>query len=175
MHSGDKDSSGIGPKIDEMLLAVVVENAELLTREWIQAIRASPATRSYTKLDEEELYRRAHFVYTHIGDWLKGDTVGREEMRRHYAEIGRRRREEGFRLADVVEALLLTKRGLLAFMLKRRLPDVSRRAYDASGGAGDFMQVVLSHVIRMLGRVDEFFDHAVSATVAGFEGGGDET
>ncbi|MBN1653840.1 MAG: RsbRD N-terminal domain-containing protein [Deltaproteobacteria bacterium] len=139
--------------VSKRLVELIERNADELTHQWLDRVRKHPGTPTYHTYDKTELYNRAYSVYSQLGKWLSTDTT-KEEIARIYTAMGRQRHAEGFKLSEVIEALVITRRvlwfkiqseGLLNTALELNL------ALDLS-----------NHIIL-------FFDRATIYTAIGFE------
>jgi len=139
--------------VSKNLVELIERNADELTKQWIERVCKHPGTPTYHGYDKTELYNRAFSVYSQLGKWLSTDTT-KEDIARIYTAMGKQRRSEGFRLSEVIEALVITRRvlwfkiqssGLLSTALELNL------ALDLS-----------NHIIL-------FFDRATIYTAIGYE------
>ncbi|MBW2279023.1 MAG: hypothetical protein JRF63_16140, partial [Deltaproteobacteria bacterium] len=64
---------------------------------------------TYHTYDEKQLYKRAFSVYSQLGKWLSKDTT-KSDIARQYVSLGKRRKQEGFALSEVLQALIITRR-----------------------------------------------------------------
>jgi hypothetical protein len=95
--------------LSKKLLRLIEENADELTRKWIAEVRSREDLPTYHTYDEKALYKRAFSVYSQLGKWLSKDTT-KADIARQYVALGKRRRQEGFALAEVLQALIITRR-----------------------------------------------------------------
>jgi hypothetical protein len=135
------------------LVAMIEDHAEQLTAGLIADIQRDPRTGGYHTLPPLELHNRAFEVYRNLGKWV---TRGSEsEIATSYADLGRRRRQEGIPLADVIIALMLTKDHLLEYVRTSGLPESALDLYQE---------------LELIRVVSQFFDRAIYRTVQGYEG-----
>ena len=135
------------------LVALIERHADELTAQVVRRLREDPRTREYRRFDDEEVGSRARDVYAHLGRWLESSSE--ETVQREYERLGAARRREGVPLAQVVMALLLTRRNLWNFV--------------ESQGADSMLELRQQLDLELL--VVRFFDRAIYYTVIGYEGG----
>ena len=142
------------PQESEKFLAEFIErNSEELTKNWLRIVRNHQLTRSYGAFDEDKLYDRALAVYTQLGRWLSRD-VTKGDIETSFTALGTMRRREGFYLAEVIRALIVTRR-VLWFRIQ------------AEGLLGSVMDPQMA--LDLNNRVVLFFDRAMYFTTLGFE------
>jgi len=95
--------------LSKKLLRLIERNADELTKKWISEVRTREDLPTYHTYDERQLYKRAFSVYSQLGKWLSKDTT-KSDIARQYVALGKRRRKEGFALAEVLQALIITRR-----------------------------------------------------------------
>lgn len=133
------------------LLTLIEDHADELTARLVRKIREDPRTSEYRRFDDDELGRRAHDIYAHLGRWLERTSEGRVEE--EYFRLGQTRREEGVALSQVVSALLMTRRNLWQ--------------YVDSLGVDTILELRQQFELELL--VVRFFDRAIYHTVRGYE------
>lgn len=133
------------------LVALIEKHADDLTARIVRRLREDPRTQSYSRFDDEEVGSRARDVYAHLGQWLESSSE--ESVEREYKRLGSARRREGVPLAQVVMALLLTRRNLWSFV--------------ESQGADSVLELRQQLDLELL--VVRFFDRAIYYTVQGYE------
>ncbi len=138
--------------ISARLVAMIEDHAEQLTSGLVRTLERHPRTSGYHTLLHSELHDRAYDVYHNLSKWVSRGSES--EVEASYADLGRRRRQEGIPLDQVVFALLLTKDHLLEYV----------RTSGLSDSALDLYQELELH--RMVGQ---FFDRAIYHTVLGYE------
>ncbi len=95
--------------ISQKLVELIERNADKLTIRWLEDVQKRPETPTYHAFDRDELYQRAHLVYSQLGKWVSSETT-KEDIAANYIALGAQRRKEGFALSEVIEALILTRR-----------------------------------------------------------------
>jgi hypothetical protein len=139
--------------ISQRLVQLIETHADELTKRWLKDVRQNVDTPGYHTFPEQELYKRAFDVYSHLGRWI-GSETHRAEVERVYTALGAERFREGFTLSEVVEALLLTKRHLWWYVREHGLIDSAVHLYQS---------------IELFETVVLFFDRAVHFAVVGYE------
>jgi hypothetical protein len=91
------------------LVALIEKNADELTKKWMDIVRTHADMPTYRSYDEDRLYERAFSVYSQLGKWLSEKTT-KDEIKDIYFTLGKERREEGFRLSELLLALVITRR-----------------------------------------------------------------
>ncbi len=135
------------------LIELIEGKATHLGKIWTQKVLENPLTPSYRRLSEEELQRRAENVYAALGHWLD-HRISRDEAKRRYRDLGRRRCQEGFQILELVVALSLEKRILL----------------DALREESFFLNALQMHsVFELMENINDFFDRALIYTIQGYE------
>lgn len=135
------------------LVRLIETHAEQLADRLAERLRTDPRTPAYETLDDREIRSRTARVYRHLGLWL--DQASDDRVEAEYLRLGRERRKEGIPLAQVVGALLLTRRNLWEFI--------------ESEAAGDTV-LDLRQQLELELLVVRFFDRAIYHTVRGYAG-----
>jgi hypothetical protein len=135
------------------LVSIIEQHADELTNEWLNLVRKDPRTATYHDFDREELYGYAYNVYHNLSTWLSNNTT-KEDIARHYLALGSRRRAQGFKLSEVLHALILTRRVLWFKILSEGLLDT---ALD------------LNRAIDLSNHTVVFFDRAIFYIAQGYE------
>jgi hypothetical protein len=139
--------------ISERLVKLIEDNADILTKNWLQDVRQNPTTPTYQKFPEEKLYQRAHFVYSQLGHWISRET-SKGEVHSYYEKLGEERFNEGFALYEVVSAIILLKRHLWLHILSDGQLSTAFELYQS---------------LELNNRVVLFFDRAVYYAIIGYE------
>ena len=135
------------------LVTLIERNADRLSRAWLADVQRRSETPTYHAYSPDVLYQRVFRVYSQLSRWICKDTT-KEEIAEHYTALGRQRFAEGFALAEVIEALILTRRHLWLLVLSEGFLET---AVDLHGALDLNARVVL------------FFDRAMYFTAVGFE------
>jgi hypothetical protein len=139
--------------VSEKLVALIEQNADSLTKEWLADIKKHPDTPMYQKFDPKELYRRCFTVYSQLGKWLAYETP-KQEIADYYMPMGKQRRKEGFNLSEVIMALILIRRRLWLKVVADGLLDTALELHRA---------------MELNNRVVLYFDRAIFYTAVGYE------
>ena len=142
--------------VSQKLVDLIERNAADLSGRWLELVKKHPATGSYHTYNEAELYERAFSVYSQLGKWLS-DSTTKEEVQKIYTAMGAQRRKEGFKLSEVMQALIITRRVLWVKVENDGLLD----------SALDLMQA-----LQLNNRTILFFDRAMIYAAQGYEAGG---
>jgi len=138
--------------ISARLVAMIEDHAEQLTGGLVGTLQRHPRTSGYHRLARSELHDRAYDVYHNLSKWVVRGSES--DVESSYAELGRRRAQEGIPLSQVLFPLLLTKDHLLDYV----------RTSGLSDSALDLYQEL--ELVRVVGQ---FFDRATYHAVQGYE------
>ena len=136
------------------LITLIENSADELTKKWMAIVRNHPDMPTYRDYDEGKLYERAFSVYSQLGKWLSDETT-KEEIQDIYLKLGKQRHEEGFKLSELLLALVITRRVLWIMLPKGDLLEDVSSLYDGLD--------VTNHTIL-------FFDRAMVYAAQGYEG-----
>jgi hypothetical protein len=136
------------------LVAMIEDHAEQLTAGVIGELQRHPQTTGYHQFSRSELHDRAYDVYRNLGKWVTRGSEG--EIEASYLDLGRRRRQEGIPLSQVIFALLLVQDHLLNYVSTSGLSDSALDLYQE---------------MELIRVVAQFFDRAIYHTVRGYEAG----
>jgi hypothetical protein len=139
--------------ISQKLVHLIEDHARELSGRWLKDVRQHADTFTYHHFPEDKLRERAFDVYSQLNHWIQSED-SRQHVEQIYRALGAERYREGFRLSEVVKALILTKRHLWFFILEQGLFDSVTELYQ---------------VLELYNSVILFFDRAVHFTVVGFE------
>ena len=135
------------------LIDLVERNAEELTRAYVQDVISHVETPTYRKLEEHEVYLRAHRVFSQLGKWIS-TSFSDEDMKKYWTELGRRRRSEGFALSEIMMSLCFIRRRIWRKIELDGLLDTAMDLYQA---------------LELQTRVSLFFETALYYAVCGYE------
>jgi len=139
--------------ISQKLVQLIETHADELSRRWMKDVRQHRDTFTYHHFPEEKLLERAFEVYSQLSRWIKDDSQ-HDEVEHIYTKLGIERYREGFRLSEVVKALILTEHHLWLFILEQGLLDSATELYQ---------------VLDLYNHIILFFNRAIHFTVKGFE------
>jgi hypothetical protein len=135
------------------LVRLVEQNADQLTKKWVELVRTDAGTPTYHTYEEAKLYQRAFSVYSQFGKWLSTETTT-EEIQERYTALGAQRRKEGFALSELLQALIITRRVLWLRVESEGLLDT---ALD------------LNLALQLSNQTTLFFDRAMFFAAQGYE------
>jgi len=139
--------------ISQKLVDLIERNADKLAQQWLFLVQQHHDTPTYHEFDPDALYRRSYRVYKKLGQWIAYDT-SKEDIAKDYTALGQKRREEGFALSEVIQALVITKRVLWLKVLNDGLLDTALELHRA---------------LELNNRVTLFYDRAIFYTALGYE------
>jgi hypothetical protein len=119
----------------------------------LRDLRQHKETPTYHTYDERELYKRAFNVYSNLGKWISRETT-KEDIARHYKALGAQRKEEGFSLSEVIQALIIARRHIWLKVQSEGFLDTILDLYQA---------------MELNNRVVLFFDRAIYYAAVGYE------
>jgi hypothetical protein len=134
------------------LIHLIQYHSENLAASLVRQVQMSDRAGSYRNVSPEELKQRVFEIYRHVGEWLLNKSEADIEDR--YRAIGARRVEQNVSLSELVWVIVLTKRNLWMY-----INDVS-----VPGRTAD-----VSEKQEIQARLEQFFDEAIHAAVAGSE------
>ena len=142
--------------ISEKLIKLIERDAAQLTKNWLSNVQSHPTTPTYHTYNREKLYERAFRVYSQLGKWISRET-SKADIEKYYIALGKQRRQEGFALSEVIQALIITRRHVWLKVL-----------------ADGFLETVLDHhqALELNNRVILYFDRAIFYTSLGYEKAG---
>lgn len=136
------------------LLELIEDNAEELTNRMCQDLLSREETKGYRILSDERLRERINDVYSKLGSWLGTDKHTREEVKKIYTAIGKKRHREGIPLHEVVLAFMLIKRHLWIYVQEQHFFDST---YE------------LNQALELNNSVVLFFDRVIYFVTQGYE------
>jgi hypothetical protein len=139
--------------LSKKLLRLIENNADDLAKKWIAQVKSREELPTYQNYDEKQLHKLAFSVYSQLGKWLSKDT-SKSDIARQYVALGKRRRQEGFALSEVLLALVIHRR-ILWFKVQ------------ADGFLDDVIS--LKAGMDLNNSVVLFFDRAMYFAAKGFE------
>jgi hypothetical protein len=140
-------------QLSQKLVRLIESNADTLTKRMIKDIKKHPGADTYRTYDETKLYNRVFQVYSQFDNWMS-DKTSKEDIKNIYMALGKQRRQEGFALSEVIQALIITRRHIWLLVESEGLLDT---ALD------------LRLAIDLINRSIVFFDRAIYFATVGFE------
>ena len=146
---------GEGAMLSDTLFEIISQDADLITRNWLEDVVTNPSTRTYGKGSRDRMYGEAHLVISQFGRWIsrRGED---EEIRGHMRRMGRDARAANLPLSEIISALSLTRKHIFA------------RAFSSSKLLDGVMEQY--RILEMTTRVNLFYDKAVYDLIRGYEG-----
>jgi hypothetical protein len=141
--------------LSKNLVDLVEFNTDKLTRRVMADISKHPGAKTYRGLAEAQLYSRVFEVYREVNRWMS-DLATKEDIERVYTALGRQRRQEGFSLSEVIQALIIARRHIWLIVDSEGLLDTP---------------LDLRNAIDLVNRSILFFDRAIYFTSVGYEKG----
>jgi hypothetical protein len=133
-------------------IKMIETRADKVAKLWLKEVKQSKYTPTYNHFPEELLFERAMAVYERLGYWLSPETK-KEEIRHFYMNLGQRRFQEGFRLEEVIMAIILLKRYLWLEVISEGFTQTNLELYQA---------------LELNNQVVLYFDRAIYYTSMGY-------
>jgi hypothetical protein len=134
------------------LVRLIEAHADALAGGLEERVQTSSQLSHFRKVPAHELRERVYEIYRHLGEWLLGKNE--LDIEHRYREIGARRARQKVPLSELVQAIVLTKENLWAFLKSEAVID---RAVEIMG------ELELFEMLEM------FFDRAIYYAAAGYE------
>jgi hypothetical protein len=150
--SGESMSLSPSP-VAYRLVDLVERSAEELTRAYVQDVITHAETPTYRRLEEREVYLRAHRVFSQLGKWIS-TSFSDKDMKTYWTDLGRRRRIEGFALSEIMMSLCFIRRRIWKKIELDGLLDTAMDLYQA---------------LELQTRVSLFFETALYYAGRGYE------
>lgn len=135
------------------LVELIERNTETLSKRVMAEIKKHPGAKTYRALDEAKLHGRVYEVYREFNHWMLEEST-KEDVERVYLALGRQRRQEGFTLSEVIQALIIARRHIWLLVSSEGLLDTAVDFHNA---------------IDLINRSILFFDRAIYFTSVGYE------
>jgi hypothetical protein len=140
--------------LNYQLVHLIQYHSDTLAAGLLRQVQSSKRAGAYCQVSPLDLRERVHDIYHHLGEWLTDKSESDIEER--YTAIGIRRRQQTVPLSELVWVIILTKNQLREF-----INDAAFAARAAEPGEKE----------QLLQLIDNFFDHAIYAAVAGYQNG----
>ena len=135
-------------------IRLVEDHADQLTKTWIKEVRSNPSTKNYRDFSDEVLGKRIYDVYKRLGNWLLNDDPADKKTAEHFMNLGYERAAEGFKVSEVIYALILSRVTLCRFV-------------DTHGLINSPLEIQKAQEFTR--RVTAFFDKATYFVALGYE------
>lgn len=139
--------------VSKKLIHLIEKHEDELTRRWLKDVKHHGDTPTYHRLPDEKLKERVYDVYIHLTHWIE-DKMKHEQVEKVYTVLGGERFHEGFKLSEVIKALMLAHKNLHVYVREQAIFDVAAE---------------LHQLVELQDTVDHFFDTVIFYTVKGFE------
>jgi RsbT co-antagonist protein rsbRD N-terminal domain len=139
----------------QRLMRLIETHSDGLAASLLEKTRQSDKTRNYVdKVPPEDLRRRVHEIYQHLGQWLISKKESDVEKR--YLEIGALRARQGVLLSQLIWAILLVKDNLFDFLNREAAIERPSEVFGE---------------LEIMELLDQFFERAVYYAAVGYERG----
>ena len=127
--------------VDNVLLDSLINNARDLAFKWKNQIRKAQQLNHYNTLDDEALIEEETALYPLLAKTLDRG-LDRSLMGNFFANMGKRRMQEGYPISEVIYAVNLAERGIIEHIMTEFAPQSSIKMYQS---------------MEVISRVSEFF------------------
>jgi len=139
--------------VSKKLIHIIEKHEDELTRRWLKEVKHHTDTPTYHRHSEDELRQRVYNVYVHLTHFIE-DRMNQEQVEKAYRALGAERYREGFRLSEVIKAMILAHRNLGHYVREQAIFDVASE---------------LHQLLELNDRVTQFFDYVIFYVIRGFE------
>lgn len=139
--------------ISMKLIAFIEKHSEDLTNAWLKEVQQHPETLRHHHYSSEKLRDFALNVYSHLGQWIESEE-NRGQVEKTFRELGSEGFQEGFRLSEIIKALVLVRSNLWRFVLNQGFLESATELYQT---------------LELIASVVQFFDRATFFAARGFE------
>ena len=133
------------------VIGVVERNADKLAARWLERLRKEAGMEDYAREPAPLLLDHVRGAYQEIGTYL--DQPRHQVIAEHFRATGRRRRERGLPLAEVIRAVQLARTVLWQYVIEQGIFDSTVNLYQA---------------LNLYRQIVGFFDQAVLYAVEGY-------
>ncbi len=135
------------------LARLIESHSDQLAEGLLSKLHSSARAQDFLqKVPESEVRERAYEIYRNLSDWLLNKTE--PEIGRVYAQLGRRRAEQGVSMSSLCWAIMKTEENLWEYLESQ---GVRENAIDILGS------------LELLRVLDQFFDRAIYYATLGYE------
>jgi hypothetical protein len=134
------------------LVRLIETHADTLAAGLEKKVLSSAYVTCFHTIPPHELRERVYEIYRHLGDWLLGKN--KVDIEQRYREIGARRALQKVPLAELIQAIVLTKENLWEFLKDEAVLD---RAVEIMGE------------LELLQMLEQFFDRAIYFAAVGYQ------
>jgi hypothetical protein len=147
-----REGKGAIMMISYRLVRLIETHADTLATGLEKKVMSSDYVACFRTIPAHELRERVYEIYRHLGDWLLGKN--QKDIEQRYREIGARRATQKVPLAEVIQAIVLTKENLWEFLKSEAIVD---RAVEIMGE------------LELLQMLEQFFDRAIYFAALGYQ------
>jgi len=141
--------------LSDALVTLVEERADEIYDRWLEVVRQDRTTLSYARPDDADIKDAAYEALSQFCTWLLDKDQG-DAVEAFYFEVGRRRAQQGFDLAELVSALTLLRKEIWGFAREHQVLANPLDVY---------------RVMELSRRIVLFFDKALFHATRGFVSG----
>src|SRR5271169_3463438 len=138
--------------ISYRLVRLIETHADTLAAGLEKKVLSSGCATCFHTVPPHELRERVYEIYRHLGEWLLGKN--KVDIEQRYREIGARRALQKVPLAELIQAIVLTKENLWEFLKDEAVVD---RAVEIMGE------------LELLQMLEQFFDRAIYFAAVGYQ------
>ncbi|MGE5344044.1 MAG: hypothetical protein ACM3SY_21435 [Candidatus Omnitrophota bacterium] len=134
----------------EKFITSIEVNSHVIAKRWAKLVKSSQFTKSYHKVNEEELTKIAKKSYINLGRYLEPQT-SKTEIGKYYADLGGQRYTDGYPLCEILYSLHFTKRILFDYISSEALLPNTLTLYQANEfmlEITDFFDLVIFYISR---------------------------
>jgi ADP-ribose pyrophosphatase YjhB (NUDIX family) len=139
----------------DSLYKIISKDSQIITDNWVTDVSTNPSTKKYGTYSYEILYERAHTVISQFREWMTTPRGHKQHIWDYYTNVGQVRKEQGFKLSEVISALSLTRKHIFAHVL------ANSKVWKKS--------IAMYQVLEFMWQVNYFFDKANYYVTYGFE------
>jgi len=140
-------------KIMEVLKSDAGVLAKRVVKDVMERGETEYMAKYHKKYSEDIIYEKIYDVYSTLGYWLDRARP-KEEIQKHFYEMGKKRFEEGIPLHELIMFHMLIKRHLWLYLLEKHFFESSFE---------------LMKSLEINNRIVLFFDRAIIASTMGYE------
>ena len=141
-----------GKLLSDELVNAVQANSKKIIDLWLNDIVSNPSTKTYQRVDRQDLLTKATFIIGQFEAWLKGKKR-ESELKAFYNDLGLQRKKDGVPIEELVSSLSLLKKHIWMFTYSF---GVWEKAVD------------MYRMFELGERLVYFFDKAAYYTVIGY-------
>lgn len=137
--------------LSNKFIQLIEENYQELTETFINDLLKHPETIAYRGSDRDKIYESSVTMYKDLSKWISRE-FPKEKIEERYLKVGRERFDMGIPLQQAVKGLILQRRHIWLFVMKRMYDDKT-----------DYMEA-----LELNNRVTLYFDRAMLFMLKGY-------